>query len=75
MCRLWLVILATCWLLPTLSSKSQAQKQWIAPSPGVADKGNCPECDSGEWRLIVEKEVDPGDYVYVPDPPCDNESI
>lgn len=57
-----------------LSPKLRAQ-EWIAPAPGLSDTAHCSECDPGEWRLIVERVVDPGDYVYVPDPPCNDASL
>jgi hypothetical protein len=31
---------------------------------------NCPECKKNEYAAIAEYFVGPGDYVYVPDPPC-----
>lgn len=52
-----------------------AEPRWISPPVGIAHGTDCPECDPGEWRLVVSRSVDVGDYVYVPDPPCDDDSM
>src|SRR5437879_573268 len=53
----------------------KAETKWVSPPIGLANGADCPECDPGEWRLVVSRTVDVGDYVYVPDPACDDDSV
>jgi hypothetical protein len=73
--RLKLTLLAVSMITLTLSVGAQAQRKWISPPAGNASGQNCTECDPGEYRLIVSRNVDVGDYVYVPDPPCDDQGL
>jgi hypothetical protein len=61
-------------VIPSVPSL-KADTRWISPPLGLAKGSDCPECDAGEWRLVISRNVDVGDYVYVPDPPCDDEAI
>jgi hypothetical protein len=67
------VAMASCfaWCVLTLPALGQAHEPDL-PIPGnhSAAAGDCPKCKSGEFGTTVEKWVDHGDYVYVPNPPC-----
>src|SRR6266851_6272650 len=53
-----------------IPARGQGQPGLPAPGNHSAEAGDCPKCKAGEFSTTVEKWVDHGDYVYVPDPPC-----
>lgn len=76
MIRLGAILLTAVVLnLPTCSTSARAQTKWISPPLGVSSGAQCSECDNGEYRLVVSRKIDVGDYVYEENPPCDDEGI